>query len=118
MTKEGGIQNSQAMWQAGFSPFSDGPATRLESTPVSYAGYFLLAMREKRRRRARLKRRKKKLNRRSKPRNDCYTGRDPGAPYQIMLNTISPGEIKTISCLHCAFTPGFTLLEEKRRIDW
>jgi len=26
------------MWQAGFSPFFGGPATRLESTPVSYAG--------------------------------------------------------------------------------
>ena len=105
------------MSQAGFSPFSGGPATRLESTPVSYAGYFLLAMREKRKGRAGLKRRKK-LNRRAKPGNDCYTGHDPGAPYQIMLSTISPGQIKTISCLHCAFTPGFTLLEEKRRIDW
>ena len=47
------------MWQAGFSPFSGGPATRLESTSVSYAGYFPLAMREKRKGRAGLQKEKK-----------------------------------------------------------
>lgn len=89
--------------------------TLLESTPVRYPG-FLWAMREKRRRRARLKRRKK-LNMRAKRKRLLH--RLPGAPYKIMLlSTISPGEIKTISPLHCAFIPGFTLLEEKRRFDW
>lgn len=92
-----------------------GSTTLLESTPVRYPG-FLWAMREKRRRRARLKRRKK-LNMRAKRKRLLH--RLPGAPYKIMLlSTISPGEIKTISPLHCAFIPGFTLLEEKRRFDW